>query len=72
MPKNVTVQSRRAKTANKTSNKPRVSAAAPQPAAQEIAEGAYYRFLERAGAPGDEFNDWLEAERKLRAAQGVE
>ena len=44
-------------------------AAAPQPAAQEIAEGAYDRFLERAGAPGDEFNDWLEAERKLRAAK---
>jgi hypothetical protein len=38
----------------------------PAPTQAEIAEAAYYRHLNRGGAHGDEFNDWVEAERELR------
>lgn len=76
MPKNANAQPRRTKTADKT---PKVSRRGPalattplQPTELEIAEGAYYRYLERNGAPGDEFTDWLQAERELQAAQGIE
>jgi hypothetical protein len=37
-----------------------------QPTHDEIAEAAYFRHLNRGGADGDEFNDWVEAERELR------
>jgi hypothetical protein len=40
-----------------------------QPSQAEIAEAAYFRHLKRGGAQGDEFNDWVEAERELRARQ---
>jgi hypothetical protein len=41
------------------------------PSQQEIAEAAYYRFLERGGSPGFDFDDWIAAERSLleRAAR---
>lgn len=38
-----------------------------QPTAAEIAEAAYFRHLNRGGAQGSEFNDWIEAERELKA-----
>jgi len=37
-----------------------------EPTYQQIAEAAYYRHLNRGDAGGDQFNDWLEAERELR------
>lgn len=37
-----------------------------QPTQAEIAEAAYFRHLNRGGRHGDEFNDWVEAERELR------
>lgn len=37
-----------------------------QPSHDEIAEAAYFRHLNRGTSQGDEFNDWLEAERELR------
>ena len=37
-----------------------------QPSHDEIAQAAYFRHLSRGGAEGDEFEDWLEAERELR------
>lgn len=37
-----------------------------QPSHEEIAQAAYFRHLNRGGG-GDEFNDWLEAERELRS-----
>jgi hypothetical protein len=37
-----------------------------QPSHDEIAQAAYFRHLNRGGE-GDEFNDWLEAERELRS-----
>ena len=37
------------------------------PTHDEIAEAAYHRYLRRQGAGGSDFEDWLEAERELRA-----
>jgi len=36
------------------------------PSEDEIRERAYHRYLERGGGHGQDFNDWLEAERELR------
>jgi hypothetical protein len=33
---------------------------------EQIAERAYYIFLERGGAGGSEVDDWLQAEQELR------
>ena len=33
----------------------------------EIAEAAYQRYLQRGGVDGRDFDDWLEAERELKA-----
>jgi hypothetical protein len=38
-----------------------------EPTEAEIAEAAYFRHLNRRGAQGDEFRDWIEAERELRS-----
>ena len=37
------------------------------PTYDEIAEAAYQRYLQRGGADGRDFDDWLEAERELKA-----
>ena len=37
-----------------------------QPSQAEIAEAAYFRHLNRGGAPSDQFRDWVEAERELK------
>ena len=37
------------------------------PSYDEIAEAAYHRYLRRGGEGGRDFDDWLEAERELRA-----
>jgi hypothetical protein len=37
------------------------------PSHEEIAEAAYRRYLARGGRDGRDFDDWLEAERALRA-----
>jgi hypothetical protein len=38
-----------------------------QPSHEEIAQAAYFRHLNRGGsAGGDEFDDWVQAERELR------
>jgi len=36
------------------------------PTYDEIAEAAYHRYLSRGGVDGQDFDDWLEAERELR------
>lgn len=41
------------------------SAIASAPSYDEIAEAAYHRYLERGGGHGQDFEDWLEAERRL-------
>ena len=37
------------------------------PSYEEIAEAAYHRYLSRGGRHGQDFEDWLEAERELRS-----
>ena len=37
------------------------------PSYQEIAEVAYRRYLSRGGYHGEDFQDWIEAERELRS-----
>ena len=79
MTKDKPAPAQRTKTADKTLKTPRTSgrgpalAAAPlQPIEPEIAEGADHRYLERNTDPGDEFTDWLKAERESKAARGIE
>lgn len=36
------------------------------PTHDEIAEAAYRRYLSRGGGHGQDFDDWLEAERELQ------
>jgi hypothetical protein len=43
----------------------RPQAASNLPTPEEIALRAYYIYLQRAGAPGDEITDWVQAEREL-------
>ncbi len=40
---------------------------APGPTHDEIAEAAYQRYLKRGAGHGSDFDDWVEAERELRA-----
>jgi hypothetical protein len=37
------------------------------PSYDEIAEAAYQRYLKRGGLDGQDFDDWLEAERELKS-----
>jgi hypothetical protein len=37
-----------------------------EPTRDEIAIAAYFRHLNRGGDSGDQFNDWVEAERELK------
>ncbi len=41
-------------------------AAHPGPSGDEIAQAAYLRYLSRGGGDGQDFDDWLEAERELK------
>ena len=38
-----------------------------QPTYQQIAEAAYHRYLNRGGRDGQDFDDWIEAERSLKS-----
>ena len=40
-----------------------------EPSEEEIRSRAYRRYLERGGGDGQDFDDWLEAERELRRQQ---
>jgi len=55
------------------SKKPDGAAKAPvaarQPSDEEIRARAYERYLERGGEPGGDFDDWLEAEKDLKATR---
>ena len=37
-----------------------------QPTYEQIAEAAYHRYLQRGGQHGQDFDDWVEAERTLK------
>lgn len=49
------------------SSAPSETAAASAPSFGEIAEAAYHRYLQRGGGHGQDFDDWVEAERGLRS-----
>jgi len=51
-----------------TTQKPR--AAKNQPTQEEIALRAYHIYRERGGMPGNELEDWIEAERQLVGENG--
>jgi hypothetical protein len=51
-----------------TTQKPR--AGSTQPTQEEIALRAYQIYLKRGSAPGNEFEDWMQAERQLIAEIG--
>jgi len=36
------------------------------PTYEQIAEAAYHRYLNRGGTDGQDFDDWVEAERSLK------
>jgi len=38
----------------------------PSPSEEDIRTRAYHRYLERGGGHGQDFNDWVEAERELK------
>jgi hypothetical protein len=40
-----------------------------EPGEEEIRMRAYRRYLERGGADGQDFDDWLEAERELKISR---
>ena len=40
-----------------------------QPSEEAIRARAYQRYLERGGAGGSDFQDWLEAERELKSSK---
>jgi hypothetical protein len=48
--------------------KPR--AATHQPTQEEIALRAYHIYLQRAGGPGNELEDWIQAESQLAGENG--
>jgi len=41
-----------------------------EPSEEDIRTRAYHRFLERGGGQGNDFEDWLEAERELKNQKG--
>lgn len=43
----------------------KLQASSNLPTPEEIALRAYYIYLQRAGAPGDEIADWVQAEGEL-------
>jgi hypothetical protein len=45
---------------------PRQALSPWQPSEEEIRQRAYQRFLQRGGAHGRAFDDWIEAERELK------
>jgi hypothetical protein len=49
---------------------PRNGTTINSPTQDEIALRAYYIYLQRGGAPGNEFADWMQAERELLAEAG--
>ena len=38
-----------------------------EPSEEDIRTRAYHRFLQRGGAHGQHFDDWIEAERELKS-----
>jgi hypothetical protein len=56
-------------TSSSTGQAASASVAPYSPTYDEIAEAAYHRYLRRGASDGRDFDDWLEAERELKARQ---
>ena len=54
----------------RATRKTRAGSADTNPKPEEIQLRAYQLYLERKGAPGDPLDDWIRAERELRATNG--
>ncbi len=52
-----------------TTSEPPKQALQTQPMPEQIRHRAYEIYSSRNGAPGDEVQDWLQAERELRSGQ---
>jgi hypothetical protein len=40
-----------------------------KPTDDEVRERAYHRYLERGATPGNDLDDWVEAEKELRVGR---
>lgn len=40
-----------------------------KPSDDEVRERAYHRYLERGATPGNDLDDWVEAEKELRVGR---
>lgn len=45
---------------------PESTSMASEPSEQDIRMRAYHRYLERGGSPGNDFEDWVQAEKELK------
>ena len=60
---------RKRATAKKVNGAAPAPVVASTPSDEEIRVRAYHRFLERGASPGGDFDDWLEAEKDLKASR---
>ena len=60
---------RKRATTKKTNGAASPPDAAQGPTNEDIRLRAYHRFLERGASPGGDFDDWLEAEKDLKASR---
>ena len=58
-------QTRKRNGAAKKPRAPRVGQTVPAPNRDDVAARAYELFCQRGGAHGDDWHDWLSAERQL-------
>lgn len=63
-----TTRSRTTTTSNNSVTRDtRSDSMASEPSEEDVRMRAYRRYLERGGADGQDFDDWLQAERELKA-----
>ena len=55
-----------AQAADMRARETRASSMGSEPSEEEVRMRAYRRYLERGGGDGQDFDDWLEAERELK------
>jgi hypothetical protein len=52
-----------------SSRSSRSTSMASEPSEEDIRMRAYHRYLERGGGQGQEFDDWVEAEKELKTGR---
>jgi hypothetical protein len=58
-----------AEAADMNTRETRASSMGSEPSEEEIRMRAYRRYLERGGGDGQDFEDWLAAERELKQSR---